>query len=147
MNIFEKLRRGVETHSPEVTRALARELAQYLPAEATLALHGSLGVGKTTFVGGLADAWHIPGPIPSPTFNYYLIHEGTRQLVHLDAYRLDDPSRTASLDIDEFLKPPFCLVVEWPDKVGAWLPADALHLHLSILAPGRHHIRLEDSAA
>ena len=50
MSIFDRLRAGVATSSAEETRAMATELARALPADATLALHGNLGVGKTTFV-------------------------------------------------------------------------------------------------
>lgn len=142
MNIFEKLRRGVETTSAEETRALAEELGNALPPSATLALHGDLGVGKTTFVGGLAKAWGIPGPLTSPTYTYYLVHRGARTLVHLDAYRLHGAEAAEALLIDDFLTDPWNLVVEWPDNVGRWLPADAHHLYLSITSPGRHHLRL-----
>ena len=142
MNIFQLLKDGVTSPSPEETRALARQLGEALPPDATLALHGSLGVGKTTFTSGLALAFGIPGPVTSPTYTYYSIHKGTRTLVHLDAYRLSHPDQIEALLIEEFLESPWCLVVEWPDNTGSWLPQDALHLDLSIPTPGSHRIRL-----
>ena len=34
------------------------------------------------------------------------------------------------------------LAVEWPGKIAAWLPDNALHLALGIASHGRHTIRL-----
>jgi tRNA threonylcarbamoyladenosine biosynthesis protein TsaE len=44
--------------------------------------------------------------------------------------------------LEDFLTSPWCLAVEWPEKMADWLPAGALHLTLGIIAPGRHHVRL-----
>jgi tRNA threonylcarbamoyladenosine biosynthesis protein TsaE len=147
MNIFAELRPGVTTTSAEATRALGARLAAALPADATLALHGDLGVGKTTLVQGLAQGLGITGPVTSPTFNILHLYHGSRTLVHLDAYRLEGAHQVNELMLDDFLASPYCLAVEWPDRIAAWLPADALHLVLSIEAPGRHRLTLLDPAA
>src|SRR5262249_50090193 len=52
MTILDQLRAGISTASAAETQAVAAELAKALPADTTLALHGDLGVGKTTFVQG-----------------------------------------------------------------------------------------------
>ena len=143
MKILEKLRRGVVTESAEETRALAAELACVLPVDATLALHGDLGVGKTTFVQGLAQGLGVTGPVTSPTFAIYSVYQGTaRRLVHLDAYRLETERQVEALLLDEFLVSPWCLAVEWPEKIGAALPADAWHLTFSITSGERHAVQL-----
>jgi tRNA threonylcarbamoyladenosine biosynthesis protein TsaE len=138
----DKLRKGVVTTSAARTRALAKTLAAELPPDCVLALHGDLGSGKTTFVSGLAEGWGIPGPVTSPTFNLLVIHRGARMLAHLDAYRLKSAEDMEALMLEEFLKSPWCLAVEWPENVGEWLPADALHLFLADLGGGRHSLRL-----
>ncbi|HSY53379.1 MAG TPA: tRNA (adenosine(37)-N6)-threonylcarbamoyltransferase complex ATPase subunit type 1 TsaE, partial [Opitutaceae bacterium] len=74
MTIFKKLRAGIATASAEETRALAAELATALPPDATLALHGDLGAGKTTFVQGLAHGFGLTGPVTSPTFTIFNLH-------------------------------------------------------------------------
>lgn len=142
MNVLDSLRKGVRTDSPEETQAWAMRLAKDLPTECMLALHGDLGVGKSTFVGGLARAWGIAQPVLSPTFNLYCLYEGQRRLIHLDAYRLDDPAQMESLMLEDFLRPPYCLAVEWPEHIEGWLPDDTWRMELSIEAPGRHHLRL-----
>ncbi|MEI7567685.1 MAG: tRNA (adenosine(37)-N6)-threonylcarbamoyltransferase complex ATPase subunit type 1 TsaE [Opitutaceae bacterium] len=143
MTILQKLKVGITTESAEQTRALAAELASALPPDTTLALHGDMGVGKTTFVQGLAQGFGVSEHVTSPTFAIYSIYQGSeRTLVHLDAYRLEKKSALDELVIEEFLQTPWCLAVEWPDKTGDWLPANAWHLTLSIVAGDRHHLVL-----
>ena len=142
MSIFDKLTAGVVTTSAGETRRLAAELGAALPPDATLALHGDLGVGKTTFVQGLAQAFGIHGAVTSPTFTIFTLHRGERTLVHLDAYRLEGGRQIETLMLDDFLTTPYCLAVEWPEKIADWLPAGAWHLTLSIEGEGRHRIVL-----
>lgn len=142
-NISARLRAGVSTATTAETQALAAEFAKSLPADVTLALHGDLGVGKTTFVQGLARGFRIAEPITSPTFNLYSLHRGpTRLLVHLDAYRLDNARQVEDLLLEDFLVSPWCLAVEWPEKISPWLPLGALHLTLGIDAEQRHTVKL-----
>jgi tRNA threonylcarbamoyladenosine biosynthesis protein TsaE len=142
-SICSRLRAGAVTRSAEETRALAAELAAELPPDATLALHGELGAGKTTWVQGLALGFGIREPVTSPTFNLYALHRGgNRLLAHLDAYRLERPAQVEALLLEDFLVSPWCLAVEWPERVAGWLAPDAWHLDLASDAPGRHSIRL-----
>ena len=143
MTIVEKLRKGVTTRSAGQTRALAAELAAVLPLEATLALHGDMGVGKTTFVQGLAHGLRVPERVASPTFAIYTVHRGgLRPLIHLDAYRLENEQQMEALLLEEYLVSPYCLAVEWPGKISAWIPSDAWHLALSIVNGNRHRIKI-----
>jgi tRNA threonylcarbamoyladenosine biosynthesis protein TsaE len=143
MSILEKLRAGVTTASAAETRSLAAELAVALPPDTTLALHGDMGVGKTTFVQGLAQGLGVKDQVTSPTFAIYSVHEGSRaKLVHLDAYRLENGRQLEELLLEEFLTSPWCLAVEWPEKTGAWLPEQAWHVTLSIVEGDRHRVVL-----
>lgn len=144
MNICAKLRAGLTTESAEQTRALATELAGALPHPAVLALHGDMGVGKTTFVQGLALGLGVTERVTSPTFAIYSVHQGKpRTLIHLDAYRLENERQLEALLLEDFLTGSYCLAVEWPERISGWLPADTLHLTLSILDGDRHHLLLK----
>ncbi len=142
MSIIEQLTAGVTTSSAAATEALAGSLAVELPADRVLALHGDLGVGKTTFIRGLARAWAITEPVTSPTFNLYSIYQGSRQLIHLDAYRLQSADDLDALMIDDFMRSPWCFAVEWPERIATAIPDEAWQLFLTITAQGEHHIRL-----
>lgn len=142
MTVFDQLRRGVITSSAGETRALAAAFAAALPPDTTIALHGNLGVGKTTFVQGLARGLGIGDAVTSPTFNIFTLHRGPTNLLHLDAYRLENAHQVEDLLLDDFMDSPWCLAVEWPEKIAGWLPENALHLELGIAADERHTLRL-----
>ena len=141
-NIWQELEQGVLATSTDAMHALARRLGEALPPEATLALSGDLGVGKTTFVQGLATAFGIHERVTSPTFTLYNVHRGNRTLVHLDAYRLESPDQVEDLLLEDFLVAPYCLAVEWPERIAGWLPPETFALKLSIESPGRHRVQL-----
>ncbi|HEY0968222.1 MAG TPA: tRNA (adenosine(37)-N6)-threonylcarbamoyltransferase complex ATPase subunit type 1 TsaE [Opitutaceae bacterium] len=141
--LLHRLRAGVTTASAEETRELAAQLAALLPPDTVLALHGDLGVGKTTFVQGLAAGFGITETVTSPTFAVFVLHRGgTRLLGHLDAYRIENAAQTDALLLEEFLVSPWCLAVEWPEKMADWLPANTWHLDLGITTGERHTVRL-----
>lgn len=131
-DLLERLRDGISTGSPEETEALGADLAQAIPANAVIALSGDLGAGKTALCRGIARGLGIDDAITSPTFNLYAVYYGDRQLIHIDAYRLETSSDMDGLLIDDLLDPPFLMVVEWPERIAGWeWLADALHIRLA----------------
>jgi tRNA threonylcarbamoyladenosine biosynthesis protein TsaE len=144
MSIFAKLREGIRTTTALETQTLGFELARALPAEATLALHGDLGVGKTTFVQGLARGFGIQTSVTSPTFTLFHLYRGENAttLIHFDAYRLESAQQIDSLMLEDFLIKPYCLAVEWPERIAEWLPPETIHLRLGIESEAVHRIEL-----
>ena len=138
----KKLVAGICSRSAAETEKLAARIGAILPVDTVIALHGNLGAGKTTFVRGLARFWGIQEAITSPSFNLYTIYKGNRQLIHLDAYRLDSSADLETLMIEDFLKPPWCFAVEWPERIPDAIPEDAWHLYLTINEDQSHQIRL-----
>ena len=99
-------------------------------AATVVALQGDLGSGKTTFTQALARELGITATVQSPTYilmrKYQITNHKFQTLIHIDAYRLENPKEFAALRPEQFLKDPKTLVVvEWPEKVeGALPPAD-----------------------
>ena len=141
----KKLIAGICSRSAAETEELAARIGEILPVDTVIALHGNLGAGKTTFVRGLARAWGIQEAITSPTFNLYTIYKGDRQLIHLDAYRLGSGADLDALMIEDFLQPPWCFAVEWPERIPDALPQDTWHLFLTINEDQSHQIRMEST--
>ncbi len=141
-SIYDRLRGGLTTTTAAETQLLATELAAALPPDSTLALHGDLGVGKTTFVQGLARSFGITDHVTSPTFGIYTLYRGHRTLVHLDAYRLETTREIENLLLEDYLISPWCLAIEWPEKIAEWIPSSALHLDLGITPDQRHTLHL-----
>jgi len=116
------------------THALANRLAALLrPGDAVL-LEGPLGAGKSEFARALlrAAAGDPALEVPSPTFTLvqsYDLPLGT--VHHYDLYRLNGPAELAELGWEEARQG--IVLVEWPDRLGAARPADALLISLAPL--------------
>lgn len=124
------------------TEALARWLAPALRLGDVLALEGDLGAGKTSFARALLHS--LPGPgdsahetVPSPTFTLLQTYDRDLGLVaHLDLYRLTRPQEALELGLEELLAEALVLL-EWPTRLGALLPATALWLEFTFVGEGR----------
>ena len=122
-------------NSVEETWELARKLAAELKPGDVVCLEGDLGAGKTTFTQGLAAALGVPGRVTSPTFCIVQEHrrqsaagDGDRLLVHMDLYRLHGEDDVIAIGWDDYLAEGAILVVEWPERAGTLIPADARHV-------------------
>lgn len=135
----------IRTHSDEDLRTQAAAFAHTLtPGKTALvvALSGDLGAGKTHFVQGMAKAFGVTEQVASPTFVieriYALEDQSFSRLVHIDAYRLEDPSELERLGWARLLEDPATLIaIEWPEKVSRLMPDDAIRLRFKIAGEGR----------
>ena len=62
-------------------------------------------------------------------------------LLHADLYRLEDPEELDELGVDEALDHGAALI-EWPDRMGGWRPADRLEITLEDTEAGGRTARL-----
>jgi len=126
---------------PAATEALGRALAPLLRGGDVVALYGDLGAGKTALARALIRA--LPGPlgaaeeeVPSPTFTLVQTYERDPAPVwHFDLYRIEDSSEVEELGLSEALAGGISLI-EWPERLGAGLPAAALRISLAFGADG-----------
>ncbi len=124
------MREAYVTKTEEETRAVGAELASTLKAGDVYYLHGDLGAGKTAFVKGLVGALSKDALVKSPTFslmNEYAVEGTVHRIVHLDLYRLNDPSELEAIDFHPYLKDS-ALFIEWPEKGEGYLPSATAHL-------------------
>jgi len=124
------------------TAAFGARIAARLGVGDTVALEGDLGAGKTTLARAILAALGYGGEVPSPTFTL-VQHYETPCLVlsHYDLYRIARESEMDELGLDEALAQG-AVLIEWPERAGARLPADALHVQLTILDDSRRRVAL-----
>jgi tRNA threonylcarbamoyladenosine biosynthesis protein TsaE len=107
------------THSELETKLVAAEFVATLKGGEVVFLEGELGAGKTTFVQGAAEALGYEDPVRSPTFTlmnrYPVEDESIKEILHLDLYRIEDPSELKTLALEEELgKSEGVTFIEWP---------------------------------
>lgn len=98
-----------------------------------VALYGTLGSGKSTFVRAACRGAGVAGPIPSPTFtlvNRYRLPAGGF-VHHVDLYRIDFEEEVWELGWQELLGQGTAVFVEWADRAESLLPEDRWEIHLS----------------
>jgi tRNA threonylcarbamoyladenosine biosynthesis protein TsaE len=116
-------------------------VAQLRPGD-VVALHGDLGVGKTTFVRTLARALGVREWIVSPTFTRVQEYRGRWPLVHVDFYRGASPSEWSSLGLDELPRDAI-LAIEWAERAGPCVPANAWHIYMDYgTSPTERYLRV-----
>lgn len=120
------------------------ELLKSLPVPAVWALHGPMGVGKTTFVHALCDALGVTDPVSSPTFS--LVNEyrtGEQEVIyHIDLYRVSGEEEARQAGIEDCLySGAFCLV-EWPGKAPGLFAPGTIHLHFNLVDETKRRLKI-----
>jgi tRNA threonylcarbamoyladenosine biosynthesis protein TsaE len=109
------------------TARLGARLASRVRPGDVITLSGPLGVGKTALARGFLAALGHEDEVPSPSFSIVQPYEDLDPPVwHVDLYRIEDPSELEELGPDAAAHA--VLLVEWPERAGAWPDALALSL-------------------
>ncbi len=114
-----------------------------------LAFHGSMGVGKTTFIHALCDVKQVKDVIGSPTFsiiNEYVFTERNvgKKIYHIDLYRLKDEEEAVQAGVEDCLYSDHICLLEWPEKISSILPDHTIHIYIQIIDPDTRKLRIED---
>lgn len=129
------------SHSEEETRNLGRKFGEIITSGIPVLLHGDLGTGKTVFVRGVGDAFHVSG-VRSPSFtliNEYDSESETR-IIHADLYRLDDNS-SRSLGLDEYIDDCDSIVfIEWPERMKNFVHENVIEIFFEALNESERRI-------
>ena len=132
-----------ETHSPDETLALGRDIARQLPPKAVVLLIGNLGAGKTTLTKGIVEGLGAatPDEVSSPTFT--LIHEYSPRVYHIDLYRLDTEAEVATLGLDEIFDREAVVLIEWGERFPRLMPSERIEIRLEQMETDDDSRRIE----
>lgn len=141
------------TQSPAETRQIAQSLLGTLSPRSSatvLALAGDLGAGKTNLAQEIGHILGVTENMHSPTFVIMKIYaidwNGFKNLIHIDAYRLEKEEELLHLGWQEIVKEPANLVlVEWPENVPGLIPSDAKRISLKFIDEKTREIEIHGS--
>ena len=126
----------IRSYSAEETFALGLALGASLFPGALVAFSGDLGAGKTCCVQGIAMGLGVEDRslITSPTFTLIQEYQGRFPIYHFDVYRLSHEDDMYDLGYEEYFYGDGVALVEWAERIEAFLPQECLNIHLHIEA-------------
>lgn len=117
------------THSESETIELGRQFAERLVSGDVVALYGDLGSGKTEFVRGICEYFHVEEIVSSPTFTIMNHYSGELpdaeevKIYHLDLYRINSKRELQEIGFNECAMSGNSIkLIEWADKANGSLP-------------------------
>lgn len=130
-------------HLPDAdaTEALGRRLSALSRPGDVILLEGPIGAGKSSLARAFIRArLGSAEEVPSPTFTLVQVYDAEGvEIWHADLYRLTHPDEVWELGLDDAFQTAICLV-EWPDRLGAHVPRDALQIRLEAAGEGRRAV-------
>lgn len=143
--------KNITAKSAKETKKIAANFAGNLlkskpvKGAAVIGLIGELGSGKTVFSQGFAKGLGIKENVVSPTFVLERIYElpgkKHRHLVHIDAYRLENPKEMLALGFKDLIKnPQNIILIEWADRIKKILPKNTIKINFEHINKNKRKI-------
>ena len=119
------------------TTELGGKLSKLCHRGDVFALNGTLGMGKSVLARAFIQNLCGQTEVPSPTFTLVQMYDAPDfDIYHFDLYRLKSPEEIFELGMEEAMYGGVCLI-EWPEKMGGYLPKKAIKINILPLDNGR----------
>lgn len=126
----------------ELPRA-AKEFIAAMGDDTVFAFEGKMGAGKTTFIAEVCRQLGVSDDISSPTFaiiNEYRSDETAELIYHFDCYRIEDAAEAEDMGVEDYFYSGALCLIEWPDRIADFLPADAVEVKIEELEDGSRRV-------
>lgn len=132
----------VHFHLKDISNIASQFWKEY-SSNKIFAFHGSMGVGKTTFIHALCDEKKVSSTVGSPTFsliNEYRFPGGL--IYHIDLYRLNGEEEAIRAGIEDCFYSNHICFVEWPEKAPALFPDETIHVYLDLINADNRRLQI-----
>ncbi len=132
-------------NSLEETEKVAFRLAEEIHQGDVIAFYGDLGAGKTTFISYLCAKLYVSEDVTSPTFTIINEYTGNPDLpvYHFDFYRLKNTNELKALNFDDYIYGEGLCLIEWADKIEAFLPPETIKINMWFNEKGERLIKIK----
>ena len=122
---------SIITASETETMTIGRKMALAAEKGDCIALFGTLGMGKSVLARAFVQELTAAREVPSPTFTLVQMYDAPDfTIYHFDLYRLKSADEIFELGMEEALYEGVSLI-EWPEKMGGYLPRQALRITIT----------------
>ncbi|MBE6828054.1 MAG: tRNA (adenosine(37)-N6)-threonylcarbamoyltransferase complex ATPase subunit type 1 TsaE [Ruminococcaceae bacterium] len=112
------------------TVELGKKLGKKLKKGDTVAFFGSMGMGKTAFVTGIAEGMGLDCEVSSPTFAIVNVYGKNSELCHFDMYRVSSWDDLYSTGFFEYMDMGSVICIEWSENIENAVPEDAIKIYI-----------------
>lgn len=123
---------------------VARAVIDACQVNRVVALYGSMGSGKTTFVKQLCSCLQVNDIVQSPTFsivNEYKTIAG-ESVFHFDFYRIKKVAEAYDIGYEDYIYSGAWCFIEWPDLIESLLPYNTVRLYIEGESTRTYSLRL-----
>ena len=135
----------IKINSLDSIHEAAKQFIAAMEDNTVFAFYGKMGAGKTTFIKAICEELGVTDVINSPTFaivNEYRSDETGELIYHFDFYRINNIAEAYDIGIDEYFGGDGLCFIEWPQKIEAIMPDDAINVAINILPDGSRQIEI-----
>lgn len=125
---------------------LGQRLARIAQKGDVFALFGTLGMGKSVLARAFVQELTGAEEVPSPTFTLVQSYETPEfDIFHFDLYRIKSAEEIFEIGVEEAIYEGVSLI-EWPEKMGGYLPRDVFRINICNHEQGRE-LTIETTSA
>ena len=115
-------------------KSVAEAVIESLDGRNVVAFCGAMGAGKTTLISAIMEYLGSNDTVTSPTFalvNQYGTAAGDT-VYHFDFYRINRIEEVFDMGYEEYFYSGDLCLVEWPEKIEALIPDDAMVVSIEV---------------
>ena len=112
---------------------VAEQIILSLDGRDMVLFRGGMGAGKTTLISRIVALLGAEDTVTSPTFALVNQYEGdSRRIYHFDFYRIERIEEVFDFGYEEYFYSGDLCLVEWPEKIEALIPDDAMVVRIEV---------------
>lgn len=112
---------------------VAQAVIDSLDGRDVVVFRAGMGAGKTTLISRIVALLGAEDTVTSPTFALVNQYEGAnRRIYHFDFYRIDRVEEVFDFGYEEYFYSGDLCLVEWPEKIEALIPDDAMVVSIEV---------------
>ena len=134
----------IEIDSLSELDGVAEQIIESLNGRDVVLFRGGMGAGKTTLISRIVAQLGAQDTVTSPTFALVNQYEGAeRRIYHFDFYRIDRIEEVFDFGYEEYFYSGDLCLVEWPEKIEALIPDDAMVVRIDITGEDSRAFEIE----